>query len=128
LPPSVSDYEVSRRLDIECITRALGLYVIALDSSELPMFDQVFVPAAQVTLGGMGEMTAESYKEAAVQGLSALNATQHHLGLPVIDLNGDVAHSRCYFMAQHVRNDLAPNPFLLIGGWYPDDLKRTDDG
>jgi len=124
----LSDDAVGRLLDIQDIQRALGLYVIALDSRELPLFDEVFVPGAQVILGGMGEMTAESYKEAAVKGLSALNATQHHLGLPVIDLDGDVAHSRCCFMAQHVRNDLAPNPFLLIGGWYTDDLKRTADG
>jgi hypothetical protein len=124
----LSDDAVSRLLDIEDIKRALGLYVIALDSRELPLFDRVFVPGAYINLGGMGEMTPESYKEAAVKGLSALNATQHHLGLPVIDLDGDVAHSRCYFIAQHVRNDLTPNPFLLIGGWYTDDLKRTEDG
>jgi hypothetical protein len=124
----VNDDAVGRLLDIECIKRAIGLYVIALDSRELPLFDQVFTPDAQIILGGVGEMTRDSYKEMAVKGLGALDATQHHLGLPVIDLDGDRAHARCYFMAQHVVNALAPNPFLLIGGWYTDDLVRTADG
>jgi hypothetical protein len=119
---------IGRLLDMEDIKRAIGLYVIALDSRELPLFDQVFVPEATIILGGVGEMTPASYKEMAVKGLGALDATQHHLGLPVIDLEGDRAHARCYFLAQHVRNDLAPNPFLLIGGWYTDDLIRTDAG
>src|SRR5262249_4656617 len=64
----------------------------------------------------------------AEEGLGNLDATQHHLGLPLIRIDGDRAHARCYFMAQHVRNALAPNPFLLIGGWYTDDLVRTERG
>jgi hypothetical protein len=126
---SVDADAIGRLLDIEDIKRAIGLYVIALDSREIALFDQAFVPGAQIILGGMGEMTAESYKDIAAKGLAALDATQHHLGLPVIDLDGDRAHARCYFMAQHVRNDLKPAiPFLLIGGWYTDDLVRTADG
>jgi hypothetical protein len=128
LTSTVNDDAVSRLLDIEDIKRALGLYVIALDSRELSLFDQVFTPDAHIALGGMGEMTPASYKEMATAGLGALNATQHHLGLPVITLDGDRAYARCYFMAQHVRNDLVPSPFLLIGGWYTDDLVRTEDG
>jgi len=124
----LNDDAVSRLLDIQCIQRAIGLYVIAVDTRELSLFDQVFVPEAQIILGGVGEMTPASYIAMAGPALGHLSATQHHLGLPVIDLHGDHAHARCYFMAQHVRNDLAPNPFLLIGGWYTDDLVRTEAG
>jgi hypothetical protein len=119
---------VSRLLDYQDIQRALGIYVIALDSRDLSLFDQCFVPDAGINLSGMGEMTPATYRELATAGMAALDATQHHLGLPLIQLDGDKAHARCYFMAQHVRNDLAPNPFLLIGGWYTDDLIRTSQG
>lgn len=125
---SLNDDAVGRLLDIQDIQRALGLYVLAIDTRELSLMDQVFTPGAQIILGGVGEMTPASYKEMAVVGLGALDATQHHLGLPLIDLDGDRAHARCYFMAQHVRNDLAPAAFLLIGGWYTDDFIRTDGG
>ena len=85
---------------------------------------------------GPGEGSRRGAQNAdAGRGFAALDAklgiefaTQHHLGLPVIELVGDRAHARCYFMAQHVRNDLSPNPFLMIGGWYTDDLVRTEDG
>jgi SnoaL-like domain len=125
---SVNDDAIGRLLDLEDIKRAIGLYVIGVDTRDLSLFDQVFVPNARIILGGVGDMTPASYKEMAVKGLAALDATQHHLGLPLIALDGDRAHARCYFMAQHVRNDLAPNSFLLIGGWYTDDLVRTEDG
>ncbi len=124
----VNDDAVGRLLDLEDIKRAIGLYVIAVDTREMSLFDQVFTPDARIILGGVGDMTPAGYKEMAVKGLAALDATQHHLGLPVINLEGDHAHARCYFLAQHVRNDLKPNPFLLIGGWYTDDLIRTEAG
>ncbi|MDB5394704.1 MAG: nuclear transport factor 2 family protein [Rhodospirillales bacterium] len=124
----LNDDALSRLLDLQDIQRALALYVVAIDTRELSLFDQCFTPDAQIILGGVGEMTPTSYKELAAKGLGALNATQHHLSLPLIDLDGDRAHARCYFMAQHVRNDLTPKPFLMIGGWYTDDLLRTEDG
>ena len=125
---SLNSDAVGRLLDIQEINRALALYVVAVDTRELSLFDRVFMPEARIILGGVGEMTPASYKAMAVAGLGALSGTQHHLGLPLIDLDGDRAHARCYFMAQHVRNDLAPDPFLMIGGWYTDDLIRTEDG
>jgi len=124
----LNDDAVRRLLDIQDINRALALYVVAIDTRELSLFDRCFTPDARISLGGMGEMTPASYRQIAAAGLGALSATQHHLGLPLIDLDGDRAHARCYFMAQHVRNDLAPKPFLMIGGWYTDDLIRADDG
>jgi hypothetical protein len=124
----VNDDAISRLLDLQDIQRALALYVVAIDTLELSLFDQCFTPDARIILGGMGEMTPASYKEIATQGLGALSATQHHLSLPLIELDGDRAYARCYFMAQHVRNDLAPKPFLMIGGWYTDELSRTEAG
>jgi hypothetical protein len=117
-----------RLLDLQDIQRALAIYVIALDSRELSLFDQCFTPDAEIALAGMGRMTPEGYRQMAEAGLGALDATQHHIGLPLINLDGDRADARCYFMAQHVRNALAPNPCLLIGGWYTDSLVRTGAG
>jgi hypothetical protein len=124
----VNDDAIGRLLDLEDIKRTIGLYVVSIDTRDLSLFDKIFTPDAPIILGGMPEMTPASYKKIGAEGLSALDATQHHLGLPVINLDGDRAHARCYFMAQHVRNDLAPNPFLLIGGWYTDELARTEAG
>ena len=49
-------------------------------------------------------MTAAEYIGMSGQTLPTIGATQHHLGLPLIHIQGDKAWSRCYFMAQHVKN------------------------
>lgn len=122
------DDAISRLLDFQDIQRALAIYVVALDSHALSLFDQCFTSDAEIVLAGVGTMTPESYRRIAEEGLGRLDATQHHLGLPLVDIDGDRAHARCYFMAQHVRNDMAPHPLLMIGGWYTDDLVRTEVG
>lgn len=119
---------VRRLLDLKEIERALAIYVVALDSRALSLFDECFTPDASISLAGVGHMTTESYKRLAEEGLGRLDATQHHLGLPLIRLDGDRAEARTYFMAQHVQNALAPNPCLLIGGWYTDVLERSASG
>ena len=127
MPEQLHD-AVQRLLDLQDIQRAIATYVVALDSRELSLFRQCFTPDARITLAGMGDMTPDSYIKLAEEGLGRLDATQHHLGLPLIRLDGDRAQARCYFMAQHARNALAPNGLLLIGGWYTDELIRTRDG
>jgi hypothetical protein len=128
----MSDHTGSRSVEellaFHEIQRALAVYVVALDSRAFSLFDECFTPDAEIVLAGVGTMTPESYRRIAEEGLARLDATQHHLGVPLIQIEGDKAHARCYFMAQHVRNDLAPNPFLLIGGWYTDDLVHTSAG
>jgi hypothetical protein len=70
----------------------------------------------------------EDYIRLCKEGLAKLDATHHQLGMPAIHREGDRAWSRCYFTAQHVSSALLPNGFLLIGGWYDDELVRTEDG
>ncbi len=120
----------SRFEDYLSIQNALALYVTAIDTRDLALFDLCFTPDAQIQLSGVGDgpMSPATYRQLSEAGLAALDATQHHLSLPLIEIDGDRAHARCYFMAQHVRNALAPSPFLMIGGWYTDDLIRTEQG
>jgi hypothetical protein len=119
---------VQTLLDYEDIRRALAVYSVAIDSQDFALFDECFTPDAEIDLAGMTKMSPASYRELATAGLSALDGTQHHLGLPLIRLVGDRAHARTYFMAQHVKNALAPAACLLIGGWYTDELVRTERG
>ena len=120
----------SRFEDYLDIQRALATYVVALDSRDLALFDACFTPDAEISLSGTGSggMSPAQYRELAETGLAALDATHHHLSMPLIRIEGDRAHARFYFQAQHVRNALAPEPFLMIGGWYTDDLVRTERG
>jgi hypothetical protein len=119
---------VRRVLDYEDIRHALGLYVVAIDSRDFALFDSCFTPDASIDLAGMPPLNPESYRAFAEKGLAALDGTHHHLGLPLITLSGDRANARTYFIAQHIRNALAPAASLMIGGWYTDMLLRTERG
>ena len=80
---------------------------------------------ARLHLDGVGELDLAGYKDLCRSALPSLDATQHHVGLPALRIEGERAYSRAYFIAQHVRNALAPRPLLLIGGWYDDELARS---
>ena len=115
-------------LDLQAIHNLLARYVIAVDTRRPDLLDEVFLPDSVVELAGMGVMTPAQYRDICATVLPTLDATLHHLSMPAIVIDGDTAQSRCYFLAQHVKNTLAPRPFLMIGGWYDDVLVRTPEG
>jgi hypothetical protein len=115
--------------DVVAIQQALARYVIAVDSRAPELLRRCFTADAVIRLAGLPELTVDGYIAIAGEALPKLDATLHHLGLPAIMVDGDRASSRVYFMANHVRNALAPAPTgLMIGGWYDDELVRTDAG
>jgi hypothetical protein len=124
----MTDPAVQMLLDLHQIQTVLGKYVIGIDSRAFDLLDQVFTPDAQILLAGMPPLDPAGYKRICADNLPAMEATQHHLGMPVIEVTGDTARSRCYFIAQHAKNALRPDPLLIIGGWYDDELRRTADG
>ena len=110
------------------ISNVLSTYVVALDSRNVGLFDQVFTNDAKIDLSGVGVFSPAEYAAMCEKSLVKFDATHHHLGLPVISIQGDAAHARTYFTAQHTVNALAPRPHYMIGGWYDDDLARTANG
>ena len=55
-------------------------------------------------------------------------ATHHLIGNILIDIDGDVAHTRAYIMATHVFDATTPSDTAQAGGWYIHELARTDEG
>lgn len=103
-------------------------YVIVIDSRAPDLLADCFTEDAVIDLGGVDAGTVAQYIELCRTALPGLDATQHHLSMPAIDAQGDRAFSRCYFVAQHLRNDLPGGRSLVIGGWYDDEFTRTDAG
>ena len=119
------DAALAKLLALHEIEQVLATYSIAIDTRRPDLLERCFAPGAELHLDGVGALDLEQYKERCRTALPALDATQHHLGVPAIRIEGDRASSRCYFVAQHVKNALAPRSALLIGGWYDDELART---
>lgn len=115
---------IQKLLDAHEIQQVLLKYPIAIDAREYDLLDPLFWPGAKVLLSGLPDLDAASYKEICRTNLSGFDATQHTVGPAAMEISGDTAHTRCYFIAQHSKNALRPNPHLIIGGWYDDEFER----
>jgi 3-phenylpropionate/cinnamic acid dioxygenase small subunit len=60
--------------------------------------------------------------------LGPLDASQHLLGNYEIEIEGDVARSRCYLRAQHVKRGCEGGHLFEVAGFYRDELVRREDG
>jgi hypothetical protein len=56
------------------------------------------------------------------------DVTQHVIGTPSINIDGDTAHASFYIMAQHVASQDGQTKRCLVGVRYNDDLQRTEEG
>ena len=115
-----------RAEDVVEIQRVILLYPIAIDTVHVSLFDDIFTPDAQIELDFVGRLDQMAYRDVCTNGLPLSEATHHHCGPPVVTVDGDTARARTYFTAQHARNDLRPDGLLLIGGWYDDELVKTN--
>jgi 3-phenylpropionate/cinnamic acid dioxygenase small subunit len=123
----MSDFVDSTYLrDVHEIAQILYRYAVAVDTQQLELFDDCFTAQARIELQTVGVFDREGYRRLCRENLPNLDATQHTIGNPSITVDGDAAVSRCYFVAQHVRNALAPHPCLVIGGWYDDEFSKID--
>lgn len=108
------------------IQQVLYRYAVAIDTQQLDLFDACFVADARIELHNVGIFDRETYKRLCREALPDFDATHHVISNPLIKVDGNTARSRCYFTAQHARNNLAPMAFLIIGGWYDDEFSRVN--
>lgn len=113
--------------DIIAIQQVLARYTLALDSRRADLIVGCFTEDGTMQIGDIYHLSAREFADISMQSLPNFGATQHMLGLPLIHVEGDRAWSRCHYMAQHIKDAASPRAFM-IGGWYDDELIRTNDG
>lgn len=111
---------------VHCITQVLLRYCTAVDTRRPELIAECFTEDARLDFAFMGSYTPAEYIALCAEVLPRLDATQHLIGPPLVEVRADTAHSRAYFIAQHVMNALAPQSSLVIGGWYEDQFQRID--
>lgn len=125
------------------IQKVIALYAQGQDSHQrgdndiLLQWDRVFTSDAMVDYGAAGAPMMH-YRDLAVwmRGkngetgrMSNYSAWQHMLSIPVIDLDGDIAHARTDFMAVHMLKAGMPQSGRFDGcGAFLDTLVRTELG
>ena len=117
--------DLSDKQEVEYL---LCQYAIVMDTREWNALDLCFAAGATIEITGMGSYTVPAFKLFCAGFLADLDATQHCITTAIVRINGTGANSRSYSVAYHVRNALAPDFMLTVGGQYDDVLERTQHG
>jgi ketosteroid isomerase-like protein len=117
--------------DHEAIMHALARYARGVDERDFVSVAALFTPDAAIdyAVERGAKLRGSDLAGWLGRALAQFRMTQHHLGLPVIDLAGDVARTRVPVIATHVqqRKDGGDSTAILYGT-YTHDWSRTADG
>jgi hypothetical protein len=85
------------------------------------------LPDATAYFGGARRELAgyQAIEETCRNGLEPLDASQHFVSAPSIEVDGDRARARCYVQAQHVRHGVEGGDSFIVAGTYADQLERS---
>ena len=115
--------------DVTGVIQTINLYAFATDSLQIELFDRVFTANVIADFGG-GAMWND--RDSLIRDFIAIHApfdfTQHATTNHVVTVNGDEAHSLCYYQARFSRPVAEGGNIFETTGWYDDALVRTPDG
>lgn len=119
--------------DVDHVTRTLYDFAFGIDSRDYDLFRSVFTDRVELDYssyhgGPARTMDADDWVAACASLFDGLQATQHSMSNPVVDLDGDRARCRMYMQAVHVLPNPDGDAEFTIGGYYDDRLVRTGDG
>lgn len=119
--------------DQDLIARKVYEYAYGIDTRDWPLYRSIFDERIDVDFSSYNgrnpsTMTADDWVAGVRPLFSGLDATQHSMSNPLVDIDGDgTARCRMYMQAAHFLTDW-PQPEFTIGGYYDDRLHRTPDG
>jgi hypothetical protein len=115
------------------ITRRLYEYALGIDTRDWGLYRSIFCDEVAMDFSSFnGEPGALQKADDWVAGVSVLfnglDATQHSMSNPMVDIDGDTARCRMYMQAEHFLQNEQGGVDFTIGGYYDDRLVRTDGG
>ena len=119
--------------DWQEITRRRYEYAMGIDTRDFALLRSIFMDDIYMDFSSYSgqpgaQMKADDWVAGCRVLFTGLDATQHVMTNPIVDIDGDRATQRMYMKAEHFyTNDQGNNDFAL-GGYYDDKLVRTADG
>ena len=115
------------------ITRCLYEYALGIDTRDWSLYRGIFCDEVTTDFSSFnGEPAARTTADDWVAGVSVLfnglDATQHTMSNPMVDIDGDTARCRMYMQAEHFLQNEQGDTGFAIGGYYDDQLVRTASG
>lgn len=117
------------------ITRRLYEYALGIDTRDWALYRSIFTDEVTMDFSSYSgapaaHMRADAWVAQCKPLFEGLDATQHSMTNPMVDIapDGNTARCRMYMQAEHfLRNDQGDSAFAL-GGYYDDQLVRTPAG
>lgn len=116
--------------DFHDITRRRYEYALGIDTRDFALLRSVFTDEITMDFADYsGQPSATLSADDWVAGcrvlFTGLDATQHVMSNPLVDIDGDRATCKMYMKAEHfLRNDQGSFDYA-IGGYYTDQLQRV---
>ncbi|MEM1436555.1 MAG: nuclear transport factor 2 family protein [Pseudomonadota bacterium] len=115
------------------ITRRLYEYAYGIDTRDWALYRSIFADEVHMDFssysGDAGRtVTADDWVRGVQPLFEGLDATQHSLSNPLVEVDGDRARCRMYMQAEHFLTHGQGDPSYAIGGYYDDQLIRTEAG
>jgi 3-phenylpropionate/cinnamic acid dioxygenase small subunit len=114
---------------IECVYR----YAWGIDTRDWDLYRRIFTDRIEMDFASYSGtpgtvMAADDWVAGCRVLFTGLDATQHTMSNPLVEVDGSRARCRMYMQAAHFfANDLGDAEFTL-GGYYDDRLVRTENG
>ena len=119
--------------DFHEITKRRYEYAMGIDTRDFDLLRSVFVDEVYMDFSSYsGQPGATLEADDWVAGcrvlFTGLDATQHVMTNPIVDVDGDRATQRMYMKAEHFLINDQGNADFALGGYYDDTLIRTETG
>lgn len=107
-------------------------YTTALDTKDWDLLASCFTPDGDADFGNLAGVGALDSPQAVVElcreYLRNLQGTQHLQGNFVVEVEGNIARSSCYFQANHFLEEAPGGNVFVVWGMYHDQFVRTANG
>ena len=119
--------------DYQQITARLDEYALGIDTRDWALYRAIFTDEVAIDFSSYDGnparvMTADEWVAGVRPLFTALDATQHSMSNPLVEVDGERATCRMYMQAEHFLENDRGAPDFAIGGYYDDRLRRTDRG
>jgi hypothetical protein len=108
-------------------------YALGVDTRDWPLYRAQFADRVHIDFSShfgqpISEMAADDWVAGVRPQFDGLHASQHVMTNPLVDLRGEAARIRMYVQATHVLDPSDAAAVYTVGGYYDDDLVRSEEG
>lgn len=119
--------------DFHAITERVYQYAYGIDTRDWTLYRCIFSDEIRTDFSSYsGEPASEQTADDWVRGVQplfiGLDATQHSMSNPLVEVDGSRARCRMYMQAEHFLFTEHGDNSYVLGGYYDDALVRTDTG